>query len=154
MITIEKTTDDDYIKSVLFDPQISQSMRDDSVPDPEKLRHVNILAIPSIFLKVLYNGVAAGLFWMIPKGDTFECHTALLPNCRGRCAIRAAIAAKDWIFNYTTAREITSYAWSDSPEVAWFCRAIGMRKLHTAPWPNTRNGKPVDITYYAIGRNE
>lgn len=154
-ITVEQTADESYIKSVLLSPSIYAQMKDDSCPvEPAVLGGVDIRAIPGFFLKAIVDGAPAGLWWLIWKGDTVEAHTALLENCRGRTAIRATKAAIEWVFGNTMARAITSYAWSDSPAVAWFCRAVGMSPDRTEPWPATRQGRPVTITHFSIQRPE
>ncbi len=128
-ITIEKTTDEAYIKSVFLNPTIYSEMKDDSCPDnPEAVGAAFIRTIPGFFLKVIVGGVPAGAFWLIWKGETVEAHTALLQNCRGRCAINATKAAIRWVFENTGAKAITSYAWSDSPLASWLCRAVGMTR--------------------------
>lgn len=153
-ITVEPTTDEQYIKSVFLNPAIYRQMSDDSCPsDPSSLQATNIMAIPGFFLRALVDGVPAGVWWLIWKdGDKVEAHTALTDICRGRAAIDATRKAIQWVFDNTEASAITSYAWSDSPAVAWFCRAVGMGRRDTKPWPNTRSGKPVDITYYSVNR--
>jgi hypothetical protein len=154
-ITVEKTTDESYIKSVFLNPAIYADMKDDSCPDePEVLGHANIMSIPGFFIKALVGGVPAGAWWLIWKGDEVEAHTALLDNCRGRDAIRATKAAIEWVWANTKAAAITSYAWSDAPAVNWFCRAVGMAPTTTAPWPSTRCGHAVTITYFKINRKE
>lgn len=153
VITVDKTTDESYIKSVLLNPTIYAEMKDDSCPqEPTILCDLDIKAIPGFFLRAMVDGVPSGVLWMIWKENKVEAHTALLPSCRGRSAIRAAKAAIQWVFENTKADAITSYAWSDSPSVAWFCRAVGMKPYRTEVWPNTRNGHAVDITYYNINR--
>lgn len=153
MISVEPTTDEQYIKSVFLNPTIYAQMKDDASPsDPAVLAGADIKSIPGFFLRALIDGVPAGVWWLIWKGDAVEAHTALLPECRGARAIKATKMAIQWVFDNTNASAITSYAWSDSPAVAWFCRAVGMTKTETKPWPATRNGVPVDISYYAIQR--
>lgn len=153
VITIERTTDEPYIKSVFLDPTIYASMKDDSCPEsPMILAAVDIKAIPGFFLRVLVDSVPCGCFWLIWRGSSLEGHTALLSRARGRIAVDATLAAIRWVFGNTDADKITSYAWSDSPAVAWFCRAVGMSPTRTERWPNTRDGKPVGITYFEIGR--
>jgi Protein of unknown function (DUF2824) len=153
MISVEPTTDETYIKSVFLNPTTYRDMSDDSCPaDPATLMGVNIMAVPGFFLRALVDGVPCGVWWLIWRGDTVEAHTALTPECRGARAIKATKAAIQWVFANTNAAAITSYAWSDSPAVAWFCRAVGMTKTETKPWPATRQGKPVEISYYAIQR--
>lgn len=152
-ITVEPATDEQYIKSVFLNPTIYKKMSDDSCPsNPSDLAGVNIMAIPGFFLRALVDGAPAGVWWLIWKGDTVEAHTALTDACRGRAAIDATKKAIRWVFDNTNAKAITSYAWSDSPAVAWFCRAVGMSKIETKSWPSTRDGQPVSITYYSVNR--
>lgn len=152
-IVIEQTTDEAYIKSVFLNPTIYQQMKDDSCPaEPAMLGGVDLKAIPGFFLKAIMDGNPVGCFWLIWKGESVEAHTALLPACRGRAAIMATRMAIAWVFEHTGAKAITSYAWSDSPAVAWFCRAVGMALDRTEKWPATRDGSPVDINYFKIGR--
>jgi hypothetical protein len=153
VITVEQTKDESYIKSVFLNPAIYQDMKDDSCPEsPTMLAGVDLRAIPGFFLRALVDGVPAGVWWLIWKGDKVEAHTALLDNCRGRDAIRATKKAIEWVWANTGATAITSYAWSDSPAVHWFCRAVGMSPTEKKAWHATRNGHAVDITYFNINR--
>lgn len=154
-IKIELTTDRDYIQSVFLHPSIYASMCDDSCPvNPGEVEVGRALAVPGFFLCAMIGDWPVGAFWLVNKDDAVEAHTALLPECRGRDAIRVTRAAIRWVFDHTGVSAITSYAWSDSPQVAWFCRAVGMSKTRTDKWPNTRSGRPVDITYFTIRREE
>lgn len=152
-ITVDQTKDESYIKSVFLNPTIYQDMKDDSCPaEPALLAGVDIKAVPGFFLRALVDGKPAGVWWLIWKGDSVEAHTALLDNCRGRSAIRATKLAIEWVWRNTGAHAVTSYAWSDAPAVAWFCRAVGMSPTDTKLWHATRSGHPVDITYFNINR--
>lgn len=152
-ITVERTTDEAYIKSVFLNPTIYDAMRDDSCPvEPSALQQTAIMSVPGFFLRALIGGRPVGCWWLIWKGESVEAHTALLPECRGRDAVEATRKAIAWVFANTPARTITSYAWSDAPAVKWFCRAVGMHSTETRKWHATRHGKPVDISYYEIGR--
>ncbi len=152
-ITVEQTTDEAYIKSVFLNPTIYAEMRDDLCPAEAKdLPHHYAFEISGFFLRVFVDAVPAGFFWLVWKGDEVEAHTALLENCRGRAAINATKIAIDWVFKNTPAKAITSYAWSDAPLASWLCRMVGMACDRTEPWPNPRNGKPVNISYYALKR--
>lgn len=153
-ITIEQTTDYTYIKSVFLRPAIYAQMSDDASPAPDELRMEAIKSIPCFFLRPVIDGVPSGAWWLVWKGDRLEGHTALLPSCRGSTAIRATRMALDWIWKNTGAKSVTSYAWSDSPAVAWFCRACGLSVDRKEAWPNTRGGRIVDITYFTINRPE
>lgn len=156
MITVEETKNEEYIKSVFLNQSIYQSMSDDSCPSMASDLTDSVakaMAIPGFFLRGRIDGRDIGSWWLMWKGDKVEAHTALLPECRGRSAIDATKTAIKWVFENTTASAITSYAWSDSPAVAWFCRAVGMKFTRREKWPNTRRGRPVEISYYEIGRN-
>ena len=154
MITVEQTTDAEYIKSVLTKPEIFASISDDSRKDSSVLDFDAAMRMPGYFLRVIVDGVSGGLFWLLRKGDLIEAHTALLENCRGRNAIIATKLGIRWVFEKTDASGVVSYAWSDCPAVAWFCRAVGMRPGKTEAWPNTRGGKPVEITWFTLNRKE
>lgn len=154
MISVQPT-DAAYARSVFLNPEIYRSMKDDSSPDdPAALAHKDIESIPGFFLRAIVDGVSAGCWWLIWKGDEVEAHTALLSNCRGRTAIAATKKAIRWVFENTGARAITSYAWSDSPAVRFFCRAVGMSETETKAWPSTRGGAVVSITYYEIQKSD
>jgi len=152
-ITIEPTMDESYIKSVLFNPSIYSQVIDDACPqDATSPFWENIMAVPGIFLRVLVEGIPAGVFWVIYKNDRIEAHTFLMENCRGIRAIKATKQAIQWVFGHTKAKAIDSFAFSDCPAVGWFCRAVGLKETKTEHWPNTRRGYPVDITYFSIER--
>lgn len=153
MIEIKLTTDMELVKSIFLHPTILERMSDDSVPkDISGVFMDGLRKVGGFYLKVIMDGAVCGLFWLRPTQEGLEAHTALLPSCRGKDAVKAARMAIKWVFDHTETPLISSYAWSDSPAVAWFCRAVGMSPFRTEPWPNTRNGKPVDITYFKINR--
>lgn len=154
MIRVEHTTDEAYILSVFLNPKIYAEMRDDSCPaEPTILGNRNLKSIPGFFLRVFVSDVPAGAFWLVWKGAILEAHTALLENCRGRDAIRAARLAMRAVFSETLAPAVSSYAFSDSPRVQWFCRAVGMRETGREPHLHTRSGRPVDVIHYDIARS-
>ncbi len=153
MISLKLTTDKEYIKSIFLNPDITNQMRDDASRDltgGEFMLGYQILG--GFCLKVIKDGADAGLFWLRPLHDGFEAHTALLPLCRGKDAVKAARMAIKWVLDNTETPYISSYAFSDSPSVSWFCRAVGMEPVKTESWSSTRNGKPVSITYFKINR--
>ncbi len=155
-VSIERTEDAEWALSMFLNRDIYEAMRDDACPDdPAKLMGTKIDLPGGIFLKAnLEDGAPCGVFWLLPREGGYEAHTALLPTCRGAMAVCAAKEAIRWVFDNTDAREITSYAWSDTPQVKWFCRSVGMTARNTTDWPNTRSGRPVKITYYGIRREE
>ncbi len=153
MITIKLTTDKSYIESIFLNPDITNQMRDDASKDITAEQFMlGLQILGGFYLKVIKDGVDAGLFWLRPLQDGLEAHTALLPSCRGKDAVKATRMAIKWVLDNTETPYISSYAFSDSPAISWFCRAVGMAPFKTEPWTSTRNGKPVDITYFKINR--
>lgn len=140
---------------IFLRPEIYSAMADDSCPkNPAELENEDIDASDTIFLGVERDGNRVGIFWFIRDRDGYEVHTGLLPGCRGSLAVEAAHAGMEWIFTNTDAKFIQSYAWSDQPQVRWFCHRVGMTETGTGPWPNTRNGHTVSITHYSITKEE
>jgi hypothetical protein len=153
VIAIEKTTDEQFIKSVFLNPEIYAGMKDDRCPDePVFLSSVDMKALPGFFLRATVDGVVAGCYWLMWKGRDLEAHTALLPHCRGGVALAVTREALRFVFANTECGRVISYAWSDCPAVKWFCRKVGMTELLTCSYPNTRKGQMVDVTYYSISR--
>lgn len=157
MITVEQTEDNTLIHQAFMDPDNFKAMRDDSCPpDPSgyddpvgKMR-----LLPSIFLKAVVDGKFGGVWWLVRQGTVIDVHTALMQNCRGRKAVEAAKKGIQWVWDHTDATEIRSYAWSDSPAVAWFCRIMGLKPVETKPWQATRDGRPVNITWFSLKRED
>lgn len=151
MISVEPTTDTQYMASVISDPKVYQETKDDSLaPESPAVDFGALMQAGVVFLKAVRDGVNAGIFMFVPKErGIYEAHTILLPNCRGAAAIKAARAAVDWMFSHTLCREVRSYAFSDSPAVQWFAKAVGLHEISRQPHPATRNGNPVEMIYYA-----
>jgi len=149
MITIEPTDDNEYIRSVFLGPDNIKEMKDDSINDSAvhyMVEHFGLFG--GFFLKVLVNGIASGLFWFRPVGDEYEGHAALEKNCRGKKAVIAGKKAVNYCFEKTGTKAVTSVFWSDNPAVGVFCKSLGMKFSHKEPWPNTRNGKPVEVIHF------
>lgn len=151
MISIEPTTDTSYMQAVISDPRVYNDTKDDSLPVvPAIVDFDSLLEAGVVFLKALRDGIEAGLFMFVPKGQgVYEAHTILLPNCRGAAAIKAARAAVNWMFSRTICREVRSYAFSDTPAVQWFAKAVGLHEISRQPHSATRSGQPVEMIYYA-----
>lgn len=155
MISLEFTQDQDYIKSVFFNTEIFPFGCDDnSLARRDEMKAIDLLSIPGFFLKVMVDGVPAGVFWGTWHNRIVDAHVALLDNCRGKNAVEATKQFIKWVFSNTFAESVEAGVWSDTPAVSWLCRTIGMMESYTKPWPNTRNGQPVDITYFVINKGE
>jgi RimJ/RimL family protein N-acetyltransferase len=86
------------------------------------------------------------------EGDKLEAHTLMTKLCRGKSAIEAIKKARDWIFENTGFNEITSYAFTDSPQTSWIARVCGMVETGRRPHHTTRNGLPVDRINFSLLR--
>jgi hypothetical protein len=154
MITIDRSYDVSLIDSIIRNPSIYASMSDDSCPKDSSDVTIAGLIDTCIFPVVRMDGAVAGCFMLEPHNNVFVAHTALLPICRGKDAIRAGKELLKWVFSNTECRELTSYAFSDSPHVDWFARAVGLHVTGTDDYPNTRNGKKVSITKFSILKDQ
>lgn len=154
MITIDRSYDVDLIDSIIRNPSIYASMSDDSCPsDPSRVTVAGLIDT-FVFLLVKMDDVVSGCFMLEPHGTTYCAHTALLPVCRGRNAIKAGIEMLKYVFGRTDCKEVSSYAFSDSPHVDWFARAVGLHVTGVDDYPNTRNGKPVSVTNFSILKDQ
>jgi hypothetical protein len=154
MISVERTYDVALLDSIIRNPSIYAGMCDDKCPKSAALVSVGAMVDAFVFILVRNDNDPCGCFIYEPHGRTFAVHTALLPTCRGRNAINAAILSLDWVFNRTECEKVTSYAFSDSPQVAWFARVVGLEDVGQEDYPNTRDGKPVTITKFEITKDK
>jgi len=154
MLTVERTFDVALIDSIIRSPSIYADMCDDKCPKCPESVSVCAMIDALIFLAVRMDSVPVGCFIFEPHETKFAVHTALLPSCRGRRAIEAGHKALDWVFNNTECKEVSSYAFSDSPHVAWFARMVGLNAIGVESYPNPRAGKPVTITKFLISKDQ
>jgi hypothetical protein len=154
MITVEPTTDIAFIDSVMHDPSVLPGLLDDSFPNPQAFSVGMVLAkIKGVILKISEDGVGRGWLWFIEKGQKiYEAHTALLTTLRGSRAVRAVKMCVRWLFDHTDCEEIRSYAMSDAPQVLLFAKWVGLNPYLTEPYPVTRQGKEVSITWLSVSR--
>jgi hypothetical protein len=152
MLTVNPTTDVDYIDSIMHHPEVMPGLVDDFLDNPSMESSGPALAkFHNVVLRVDDGGTGQGWIWFLDRGNrSWEAHTALLPCCRGAKAVRAAKLCVRWMFDHEDCDEVVSYAWSDSPKVLLFARWVGLAPFKTEPYPATRNGKKVDITWMSV----
>lgn len=154
MITIDRSYDVGLIDSIIRNPSIYASMTDDSSPsDPLSVTVLGVID-RAIFLMVRMDEIIAGCFMLETDDKSFMAHTALLPVCRGRNAIRAGRAMLHWVFANTECQEVSSYSFSDSPHVSWFAKAVGLHEIGVEDYPKSRKGIPVSITKFSILKSQ
>jgi hypothetical protein len=99
-------------------------------------------------LEVRYGSDRVGAFLFI--GD--EVHTLLLEPIRGRLAVKAARAAAEWVWANTDKPCINSFYYNHRPDVAWYCRAVGLKPVGTETTQYHFNGNPVIKTKVRLER--
>ena len=147
------TKDITVIKGIFGLPYIYSACRDDSCPEDPSGFDFRAAMNSWIFLEVRRypNSLPVGVFMFTPVDEhTVEAHTLMTKFCRGSDAIDAGRKATKWIFENTKATKIVSYSFSDSPQVYWFARKLGLTKTSEEPWEATRNGKKVTVNRLAI----
>lgn len=111
-ITIERCgiADRLYVDFVMRHPQIYPHISDDLSPKAGDFTSGPLLHNPNVVaLKPRIGVDPAGVFIFHPwNGVTYEVHSCVLPQWRGRNAANAALYAALWIFGNTDARKIVT----------------------------------------------
>lgn len=142
---VTPTKDVALIDSVLLalEPLISNDQT------PAFLSSAGVVGRPGfLFLKVEQDGVFGGLVMLIRS----EVHTLFLPNLRGGAAVRAGREVLAWLWANTPYKYLTSFAYSNRPEVAFFARLMGFRKTTTVDDGLSVGGIPVTRTNFIMER--
>ncbi len=103
-------TDRLYVDFVMRHPQIYPHISDDLSPEAGEFTAELLLQNPNVLvLKPMIGREPAGVFVFHPwNGVTYEVHSCVLPQWRGKNAAHAAMAAALWIFENTNARKIVT----------------------------------------------
>lgn len=81
-----------------------------------------------------------------------EVHTLFLPSLRGARALKAARAVLAWVWENTKFPAITSFVYSNRPDVAVFARLMGFEFTGSYSDGTTINGVPVTTNTLALLR--
>lgn len=133
-ITVEPTTDRDYILSVLTDPEMYAAVRGNTGPEDPKEAAAGFLSTRVQHFRVQVDGEDAGLFSFVDMGESVDIHASLTRKCRGRKAIEAgkiALArAKD------LGRPITTCVVPTCRYALWYVHQFGFKPLPPIPGLN------------------
>ena len=153
MIKVFRTFDSYLVEAMMGLPEVWKEVKDDSCPKNPGVVDIPFLMKECVCLGVKDDDDAVGVFLFVPKGPTTcEAHTMLASRCHGAKAVQAGKQAIAWIWQNTANTEITSFAWSDRPHVAWYMSVLGLKRTSEEDWPNTRDGKPIKIFRYSISK--
>lgn len=89
------------------------------------------------------------MFWQVAPG-IYDAHSVVLPDGRGRWAIRAAKEALRWMFGTEGALEIMMAAPRGNLAVLSLIRVLKAKFLGTVEDGWWRDGKPIDADIYSL----
>lgn len=146
--TIIRSLDFEYFNRMIHHPDIFPSLHDDV---DSKLASAEILNTgKNIFLKVEHEGEGVGFAMLLTDDETsYEMHSGMLKDFRGRFALKSGIAVLDWVFIFTNAREVTTSSWSNARNVMWAASQVGFVEVSRSPWRNPVRGERVDLVNYS-----
>ncbi|MFA6204464.1 MAG: DUF2824 family protein [Gallionella sp.] len=84
---------------------------------------------------------------------TFECHTALLPNARGK-AVEIGKAALAWAFKHTPAKRVITAVPENNPLALRMALKSGFKIYGINPGSFSRNGELLSQTLLGISKGE
>lgn len=106
---IKRATFEDleFVKKLWFHPAVYPYINDD-LSLGEEINFEVIIGIEKMYLLIaILGGEKIGFFFFHPWNSiTFEVHTVILPEYRGKNAILVAQKAKEWFFENTVCRKI------------------------------------------------
>lgn len=152
MITFERTTDDDLIKSIRTHPKIWPAFADDFTAAPEaSYSALDTTQIGHLLVK--YDGVLAGMFIFIPHNRIcWEIHTCLLPDFWGRKAFEIASALAAWVWKETSCMKVFTVVPAYNRTALAFSRRAGFVQFGLNERSIMKHGKLQDQVMLGISR--
>jgi len=143
--TVEDT---DFIKSVYGHPDIWKAVSDDNTPDIEVVDFTPLLSAPTVFFLI---PDAIGVFFYHPwNSTTYEMHSAVLPEHRGKGAMEGARLAGMWMFDNTPCQKIVTLVPVINIRARFLARRGGMVEEGRVTRSFLKDGVLVDQRLYAI----
>ena len=130
MITVEPTSDREYILSVLTEPEMYAAVRGDGPENPQEA--VQGFLAPGVeHFRVQVDGQDAGLFSFVDMGESVDVHASLLKNCRGRKAIDAGKIVLERAKQL--GRPLTTCVVPSCKYAMWYVHQFGFKPLPPIP---------------------
>lgn len=139
----DNVTDDNWMK---FTPEVLAGYFRCFLADPKN--HC---------LEVKLDGVTAGCWLMDCKSlsqGLFEIHTLLLPECRGRLALKAGRAAMQFTAHMDDVRTLESYCPATLPQTLFYARLCGWRDCGVCDRKWIKDGVEHAMTRVEITKRE
>jgi RimJ/RimL family protein N-acetyltransferase len=127
MVTIERTSDIDMIKSIVSHNDIYPFISDDY--SPLATDYEPIIDDSIYWLLIKNSGVLCGLFMIHQSnGITCELHTCVLPECRGSKTTLYTKKLFDWIFENTQFKKVITHVPSFNSAALLLAEKSGMTR--------------------------
>lgn len=125
-VSVAPIHDAKAVERIISDPSVYPDMSDDSSAPPEAADGARLLAA-GVVVGFLKGTELLGLqFFHQHNGVTWEVHTAVLPDGRGRAAIRWATLAFQFMFNRSDCRKIVTQVPTYNRAAYALARRVGM----------------------------
>ena len=154
MITVERTFDYGLVNSIMTHPAIYPFISDDGSPSREQFRAPESDCIWYVLAK--NDGQIIGLWMAIPlNAVTYEIHTNVLPDHRGKEALDAAKIALEWAWeNIPNCQRIVTNIPRFNLPARVFALQSGLSRMGVNPKSFLKEGVLHDVTMLGISRPE
>lgn len=138
--------DVDFIKMVFSTPGIWDAVSDDNTPSIDKL---DMSVVVNTTYMLIPDNI--GCFTYHPWNSvTWEMHSAVLPEYRGKQALEGASLAGHWMFDNTPCRKIVTLIPANNVRARALAHAGGMVKEGIVTQSYLKGGKLIDMHIYGI----
>lgn len=143
------------IADIMKDPDIWSNITDDS--SLFDINHLSmIIRVPNVyFLVPVINDVRVGVFFFHPHNSiTFEIHSIVRKENRGRMAYLGVVEAGLWMFDNTKCMKIITQVSEGNVRAKYLAEYAGMTKEGVNRKSIMKNGKLLDQTWYGVCRDD
>ena len=158
MILIKRCrrADVDEVNRILTHPGVYPKISDDGSPGVDDFDAGPLLESDAFyFLGWVVSGEWAGIWLLKPWNTiTYEVHTCILPEHRGKDAIRAAGAAGEWMFHNTACRKVVTLIPEWNRPALAFALSVGMKKEGLLTRSFWKDGEVSDQQLLGIEKEE
>lgn len=151
---IRRATAEDagFIMGVYNHPDMWCWLGDDNTPPIDAGNIAALLATPVVTFLI---PDSIGFFMFFPWNSiTFEMHSAVLPEHRGKAAMEGARLAGVWMFENTPCRKIVTLVPRNNVRARFLARKGGMKEEGTITRSFLKNGQFIDQYLYGICKEE
>ena len=127
MIYISESEDVDLIAGIMCRPDIYPWISDDGSPDAEYFDPSPVIGLPTTRFLVPNNGAVMGVFFYQQNNSiTWEVHTCLLPEYRGKIGREAAILSLHWMMSNTGCHKVITHIPTFNRHAKTFALSCGL----------------------------